>query len=325
ILTGAINPERNMKTNNLWDFLRLYIGDKNDHYYFLEAMGNYYKNGNVIIEEKVNITNAVRKLSLSPKYYNWVLLNFKPYLKLVSESFKDILATRVSIDINLQENNVTNETTSMICDLFKVYCQTYCHTEGFFSPSQLRIICKATSEDILDPLFKCYLYMVFEIKPTTTLFDIPPNISDNMNQDDVFKMENATFMHNPAPVVKDFSNNELEEQLHVHSDFQEPKETTSLQETAAITEYIPKMTNSSKKKLQKQWYKELKKYNDRIVNIRSKFDLYVKEFWQIIVETEIGKHKLQLKMLPKLEKNRKRIELVRKRNLKRLIRQNTSN
>ncbi|CAG8599419.1 22856_t:CDS:2 [Dentiscutata erythropus] len=295
-----------MKTNNLWDFLRLYIGDKDDHYYFLEAMGNHYKNGDVIIEEKVNVTNVVRKLSLSPKYYNWVLLNFKPYLKIVSESFKDILATRVSIDINLQESNVTNETTSIICDLFKVYCQAYCHTEGFFSPSQLRIICKATSEDILDPLFKCYLYMVFEIKPTTTSSEISPKIPDNMNQDDFFKTENATFMNNPAPIVNDFSKNEPEEQLHTHSDFQEPKETTILQETAAITEDIPKMTNSSKKKLQKQWYKELKKYNDRITNTQRK-------------------HQFRLKMLPKLEKNRKRIELVRKRNLKLLIRQNSSN
>ncbi|CAG8760417.1 5583_t:CDS:2, partial [Gigaspora margarita] len=38
----SINPERHMKTTNLWDFLRSYIGDKNGHYYFLEAMGNYY-------------------------------------------------------------------------------------------------------------------------------------------------------------------------------------------------------------------------------------------------------------------------------------------
>ncbi|RIB28550.1 hypothetical protein C2G38_2157639 [Gigaspora rosea] len=356
ILTGAINPERHMKTTNLWDFLRSYIGEKNDHYYFLEAMGNYYYKdiGNVTIEKNVNTTNVMRKLSLSPKYYNWVLLNFKPHLKIVTASFKDILATRVSIDINLQENNVPNEPISKICDTFKVYCQTYSHTEGFFLPSQLKIICKATSEDIFEPLFKCYLYMVFEIKPEMTSIDIPPKIPDSMNQDDSFKMENVTLMHNSVPIAKDLSKNEPEEQWHVHTDFKKPKEATFLQETAAITEDISKMKNNSKKKLQKQWYKELKKYNDRIINTQSKFDLYIKEFWQILVETEIGrelrekekdiekssnprvkkyrkpkqyklgKHSLSLKMLPKLEKNRKMIELVRKRNLKLLVKQNSS-
>ncbi|CAG8796964.1 3967_t:CDS:2 [Gigaspora margarita] len=86
ILTGAINPECHMKTTNLWDFLRSYIGDKNGHYYFLEAMGNYYYKefGNVTIKKNVYYKCVVRKLSLSTKYYNW-------------------------------ENNVTNETISKMC------------------------------------------------------------------------------------------------------------------------------------------------------------------------------------------------------------------
>ncbi|CAG8610169.1 14132_t:CDS:2 [Racocetra fulgida] len=225
-----------MKTTNLWDFLRSYIGEKNDHY-FLKAMKYYYGKGNFTI--------------------------------------KNVTTTRVSIDINLQENNVTNETNSMICDTFKVYCQTYCYTEGFFLPSQLKIISKAASEDILDPLFKCYLHMVFEIKP--------PERSDDMNQDDKLKVENATLVHNQAPIAIDFSKNESQ-------DYPKQVETMTLQnETAAITEDIPIKENDTKRKLQEQWYKELKKYNDRTFDIPSKFNLYLREFWKILIETEIGR------------------------------------
>ncbi|CAG8475304.1 21136_t:CDS:2 [Cetraspora pellucida] len=284
LLTGAIDPERNMKTTNLWDFLRSYIGEKNEQDHFLKAMEYYY--------------------------------------------CKDI--------INLQENHVANETTSMICDTFKAYCQTYCYTKEFFLPSQLKIICKATSEDVLDPLFKCYLHMVFEIKPTSTTFDISPKIGDDINQDDKFKEENATLSHNQVSLTNEFSKTELPKQA----------ETMTLQnETAAITEDIPRKGNNSKRKLQKQWYKELKKYHDRILNTQNKFDHYLKEFWQILVETEIGRElrekekdiekssnprvknnrKLKQynlgkhrKMSPNLARNRKMFEPVRKRNSRQL-------
>ncbi|CAG8677825.1 2458_t:CDS:1, partial [Scutellospora calospora] len=275
ILTGAINPERNVKTTNLWDFLRSYIGEKGDQY-FLKAMENYYykDTGKLAIDEEIKVANMEIKLSLSPKYYNWVLLNFKPYLKIVSESFKDILATRVSIDIKLQEdNNIANETTTMICDTFKTYCLTYCYTEGFFLPSQLKIICKTTSEDILNPLFKCYLYMVFEIKPQ--------EVTDYMDPNDSFKVENATLLHN-----------ELQENLYIHSDSLNVMKANSQCETAPITEDITFEKCKTKKELQEQWYKEIKKYHNRIPiaqNNLSKFDLYMKEFWQIFVETEIGR------------------------------------
>ncbi|CAG8564300.1 20308_t:CDS:2, partial [Racocetra persica] len=279
ILTGAIDPERNMKTTNLWDFLRSYIGEKNDHY-FLKAMKYYYDKGNITIK---NVTSMERKLLLSPKYYNWVLLNFKSHPKVIFESFNDILETRVSIDINLQENNVVNETNSMICDTFKVYCQAYCYTEGLFLPSQLKIISKAASEDVLDPLFKCYLHMVFEIKQTLTTFDIPPKITDDMNQDDTLKVENATLVHNQTPITNGFSK-------HESQDYPKQVETMTLQnETAAITEDIPIKENDTKRELQEQWYKELKKYNDRTFDRPSKFNLYLKEFWQILIETEIGR------------------------------------
>ncbi|CAG8457844.1 4366_t:CDS:2 [Cetraspora pellucida] len=132
----AIKPERNLTRKNVFYFL-------------------YYP------------------LSLTPNYYNWVLLKFKASSPIVSFYFEDILQTRVSIDVERQDssgklNGATQTEVETACNIYNIYY----NAGNFFLPTYMNLISQASEYNILGPLFEVYLPELYNY-PITFPFPLP--------------------------------------------------------------------------------------------------------------------------------------------------------
>ncbi|RIB08413.1 hypothetical protein C2G38_2211725 [Gigaspora rosea] len=188
----AIKSERNLKKLNLLDFLYNII-KQNQEKLFLDVMRIHGLDGYLIDQEKLTTyTTSIKSLTLSPIYYYWALSKFKANSFITSLCFKDILETRISIDINRQNSDeILNEIQTEIEIACNIY-NTYCNAGNFFLPIYINSISQVVDDDILGPLFKGYLPKLYKI-PVSFQFPLP-----------IIEIENDVFP--PLPPINDHSN-----------------------------------------------------------------------------------------------------------------------
>ncbi|CAG8483192.1 3160_t:CDS:2 [Dentiscutata erythropus] len=183
--------ERNLKKLNLLDFLYRSI-KQNQEQLFLDAMRFHGLDNHLIDHDKLQTyTTSIKSLSFSPIYYYWALSKFKSVSSIASLCFKDILETRISIDIKRQNsdeilNGIQTE-IEIACNIYN----TYCNMRNFFLPIYMNSISLVSDDDILGPLFKSYLPKIFKI-PESFQFPLP-----------IIELENDVFP--PLPLINDDS------------------------------------------------------------------------------------------------------------------------
>ncbi|CAG8475660.1 18529_t:CDS:2, partial [Dentiscutata erythropus] len=187
IIVEAIKPERNINRLEVLNFLGETIGNDCSEF-FMDVMKTFEeKNSNYAIEGKISnndtqpmpsISNHVKSvykpLSFNFVFYNWILFMFTENSDIASLAFKDILATRISFDLNPDCCKTFEAKFIQSCNIFKVYC----NIRNFFLVSDLELLKNVSHEDILCPLFEFYIPNMFGISPT---FKMPLKITDDFN------------------------------------------------------------------------------------------------------------------------------------------------
>ncbi|CAG8581889.1 5931_t:CDS:2 [Funneliformis mosseae] len=148
----ALNPERNLKKDDLLNFLK----SRFDYHerVIKEVVAQYFK------DQKVNDMNLRRKsLILSPKVYQYFLETFGVNSEICRMCFEDLLTLRIYIDEPriLEDNKISPVTYDSIVKTFNLYV-----TENVtFEPEHMDLLQSATSPELIRPFFEKFLPSVF--------------------------------------------------------------------------------------------------------------------------------------------------------------------
>jgi len=109
------------------------------------------------------ITLRRKSLILSPKIYQYILVNFGNESDLASICFEDILTLRIYIDMlrNPETPEMSTCTRKSIVSIFN----TCIEAKVAFKPKYLDLLRKSTSLEIIKPFFENFLPSVFGMKP----------------------------------------------------------------------------------------------------------------------------------------------------------------
>ncbi|CAG8729918.1 6558_t:CDS:2, partial [Acaulospora morrowiae] len=207
ILIESIKPERNFKKYDIWKFLNQKLGKIYDRKDTQINTGNKVAKkmddhlstkgkkriGKLEFQEKafldvmdryIGNTNKSTGTSLifTPKFYEWVLETFGAEAKITKRCFDDILKTRVNIDkqfIQTPDTKVQECTYEAISNIWNIYCNKHVS----FEHKHTQHLSQAAHEDILDPLFKGFLWRLFKLDPTHDHEAVTPSTTKKRHDD----------------------------------------------------------------------------------------------------------------------------------------------
>ncbi|GES73908.1 hypothetical protein GLOIN_2v1486262 [Rhizophagus clarus] len=158
-----MKPERNHKKLDLLEFL---IGKIDQPEEALSCALEYY---NVSFKFNINSIKAskMRSLSIHSNSYYWVLKKYGPNSKVTQQCFKDILESRIWIELKLQENpgidlpdHLSKAAFNSICSIYLEFCNGKIPLKSNYLP-YLKLV---DNEEIIKPLFEMGLPTLFGLK-----------------------------------------------------------------------------------------------------------------------------------------------------------------
>ncbi|RIA96688.1 hypothetical protein C1645_871869 [Glomus cerebriforme] len=186
-LIQTIKSERN---HNKFDLLEFLIGwiDKPE-----EALYNaleYYNVGFKFDVNSIKTTEKIRSLSVQSNVYYWILKKFGPNSKVTQKCFDDIIESRIWIDLKLQETpereipeHLTSLAFNSICSIYLEFCNERIP----FKTDYLSYLQLANNEEIIRPLFKTSLPIVFGLQ---LINELPYEINYEYNRPEINDIQN---------------------------------------------------------------------------------------------------------------------------------------